>query len=296
MAKRLQEQKKIRKKVRQNRNLQRWTCPSHVPTSSSSAKSLISSKSPGDNHSYGETWKQDEKKFEIGRSVEFSSATGRCIPWRVDGHSHGETCRYQRGVRECGPFRIWNWQEKMWQRNQLLTKQLRKKPYASSKSDCQGGPKAEKIEWSHNLHVSPATIHHTEAVFSTVRGSTDEEHDDLMNDLDVNMAIWCTFLNATLRAAVHLGQDHEANLRYVKNNFRNSVGQLFNETGETDQWTERDHWCKHNYRFQRCHGCRKLFVQPSLSNHPRQSLCLLRLCALCGKNGRWSYCDLEEQN
>ena len=23
------------------------------------------------------------------------------------------------------------------------------KPYASSKSDCQGGPKAEKIEWSH---------------------------------------------------------------------------------------------------------------------------------------------------
>ena len=33
------------------------------------------------------------------------------------------------------------------------------KPYASSKSDCQGGPKAAKIEWSRNPHVSPATIH-----------------------------------------------------------------------------------------------------------------------------------------
>ena len=37
------------------------------------------------------------------------------------------------------------------------------------------------------------------------------------------------FLNATLRAAVHLEQDYEANLRYVKKNLWNSVGQLFNE-------------------------------------------------------------------
>ena len=46
-----------------------------------------------------------------------------------------------------------------------------------------------------------------------------------MNDLDVNMAIWGIFLNTSLQAAVHLGQDHEANLRYVKNHFWNSVGQ-----------------------------------------------------------------------
>ena len=45
----------------------------------------------GDFQSYGETWKQDEEKFRIQRSVEFSSATARCIPWRVDGHSNGET-------------------------------------------------------------------------------------------------------------------------------------------------------------------------------------------------------------
>ena len=49
-----------------------------------------------------------------------------------------------------------------------------------------------------------------------------------MDDLDVNVAIWGIFLNATLRAAVHLGQDHEAK----KKNLWNSVGQLFNETGK----------------------------------------------------------------
>ena len=43
------------------------------------------------------------------------------------------------------------------------------------------------------------------------------------------MAIWDIFLNATLRAPVHLGQDYEANLRYVKDQLWISVGQLFNE-------------------------------------------------------------------
>ena len=46
------------------------------------------------------------------------------------------------------------------------------------------------------------------------------------------MAIWGIFLNGTLRAAVHLGQDHEVNLRFVKKNLWNSVGQLFRETGK----------------------------------------------------------------
>ena len=113
----------------------------------------------------------------------------------------------------------------------MLRKQLRGN-YASSKSDCQGSPKVERNEWSHNLLVSPATVHRTEAVFSIVRNIYGREHDDPMDDLDVNMAIWSIFLNTTLQAAVHLGQDYEANLRYVKNHFWNSVGQSFNETGK----------------------------------------------------------------
>ena len=37
------------------------------------------------------------------------------------------------------------------------------------------------------------------------------------------MAFLVLFLNATLRAAVHLGQDHDAKLHYVKNNLKSSV-------------------------------------------------------------------------
>ena len=126
----------------------------------------------------------------------------------------------------------WSYQEEAVLGRPIAHKKATAKPYASSVSDCRGSPKAEKTEWSHSLHVSPATIHHLEAVFSIVRGIHGREHDDPMDDLDVNVAIWTTFLNATHRAAVHLGQDYEANLWYVKNNLSNSVGQLFNETGK----------------------------------------------------------------
>ena len=81
----------------------------------------------------------------------------------------------------------------------------------------------------------------------------------------MNMAISGIFLKATLRA-VHLGEHHEANLRYVKNNLRSSVGQLFRETGKliSDQneitgirtidfqdatWISTSLLCEQAYRF-----------------------------------------------
>ena len=80
--------------------------------------------------------------------------------------------------------------------------------------------------------MSQATLHHTEAVFSTVRGIYGREHDDPVDDLEVNMSIWGTFLKANLQAAVHLGQHCEANLRLVKNHLWNIVRLLFHETGK----------------------------------------------------------------
>ena len=37
-------------------------------------------------------------------------------------------------------------------------------------------------------------------------------------------------MNATVKAAVHLGNDHDVNLRHVKNSFLRFTGQLFGET------------------------------------------------------------------
>ena len=43
----------------------------------------------------------------------------------------------------------------------------------------------------------------------------------------MNKAVWCVFLNVTLQAAVHLGQDFMENLRFTKNQLLKSVKELF---------------------------------------------------------------------
>ena len=68
-----------------------------------------------------------------------------------------------------------------------------------------------------------------EAVFPW-SGTSVEPTWHLMKDLDVNLAIWKIFVNATLQAAVHLGKDHDANLRCVEDHLWKTAGQLFRET------------------------------------------------------------------
>ena len=67
-------------------------------------------------------------------------------------------------------------------------------------------------------------------VFSIVRKTFDRGPQDEMEDLDVNAAICGMFMNTTHQAAVHLGQDYDQNLRFVKNRFWSSLKKLFKET------------------------------------------------------------------
>ena len=62
-----------------------------------------------------------------------------------------------------------------------------------------------------------------------VRKIYGKEPGDLMEDLNVNLAIWRMFMNTTLRAAVHLGKEYDTNLHYAKNHLCDSLGQLFCE-------------------------------------------------------------------
>ena len=48
-------------------------------------------------------------------------------------------------------------------------------------------------------------------------------------------------MNATLTAAVHLGNDHDVNLRHVENSFWSSGEQLF---GKTEKLIDREYWYK----------------------------------------------------
>ena len=103
------------------------------------------------------------------------------------------------------------------------------KPDASSKSDHPGNPTAKRKEWSHTVYtcLQPQLTVRKQS-FSIVGEIYGRVHDDPMDDLDVDMAIWVT----TLHAAVHLGQDYDENLRYVMDHFWNSVGPLFNDSGK----------------------------------------------------------------
>ena len=64
-------------------------------------------------------------------------------------------------------------------------------------------------------------------VYSIVRKIHGRSPTDDLNDLDVNTAVWGTFMNVTLQAAVHLGRDFLENLRFTKNQLLKSVKQLF---------------------------------------------------------------------
>ena len=100
----------------------------------------------------------------------------------------------------------------------------------------QNARKVQKLEEKHGHIISKYL--QTQLIirkqFSRSSGKSTDKNltDGPMKDLDVNTAIWGIFLNAALRAAVHLGQDYEANLRYVKNHLCNSARQLFSETGK----------------------------------------------------------------
>ena len=98
-------------------------------------------------------------------------------------------------------------------------------------------------------------------------------------------------MNTTLQPAVHLGKDHEVNLRFVKNNHWRTTGQLaaFQGNRKVGQWSDRNHWYKPDQFPMFKVGVDKLIAQSSLSIFHCHSLRLLRLCALLGKNGRQSY-------
>ena len=79
----------------------------------------------------------------------------------------------------------------------------------------------------HIVFMSPAALPHIEKFNSIVRQIYGRSPTDDLNDLDVNNAFWVFFLNVTLQAAVHLGQDFLENLRFTKIQLLKSAKTLF---------------------------------------------------------------------
>ena len=221
---------------------------SHVPVSSSSAENPIASNGPGILKATG---KPESRKRRNSKSDAASSSQARLQDAYLGGLMDTATEKLVATKEESGDVDLSEsetgslLEEEVTERP-VACKTATGKPNAFNKSDHSRNPKAERKEWPHNLHVSPATVHHPEAVFSIVRKIYRREHDDAMDDLDVNMAIWDKFLNTTLQATVHLGQDYEANLRFVKKSSLEYCGTVVQWKWKTDQWTNRNHWCERN--------------------------------------------------
>ena len=104
------------------------------------------------------------------------------------------------------------------------------KPAASSISENSGNPKTERRKWPHSFYISSEVVSDMDKVYSIVRKTYDRGPTDDMEDLNMNAVMWGMFLNTTLQAAVHLGQDYDQNLRFVENHFWSSLKKLFKET------------------------------------------------------------------
>ena len=121
MGKRMREQKGEERRVEKSKSTA-TNLSSHVPTSSSSAKSLIASKSPG-------ILIATEKPQSRMRRNSKSDASARWIPWRGWWTQPRGNLSLQQKNQEMWTFpNLKLGVKKMWQGNRLLVKQLRGNP------------------------------------------------------------------------------------------------------------------------------------------------------------------------
>ena len=107
MGKRMQEQKRTWKKW-QNRHLQRWTCHLMFRQVPQPRKFRLHLKARRYSQQQG---KPESRMRGNSKSDAASSSQVRLQDAYLGGlmdTSNGETCRYKKGIRYCGPFRIWN--------------------------------------------------------------------------------------------------------------------------------------------------------------------------------------------
>ena len=163
---------------------------SHVPTSSSSAMSPIASKSPG---ILTATGKPESRMRRNSKSDAVSSSQARlqdaCLGGLMDTATGKQSLQKRNQL-------MWTFfesetgsDEECDRETGLLMKQLRRNPMHPVIQTAREVQKLKGQNGPHSLRVSPAATHHAEAVFSTVSGIYGREHDDPMDDLDVNMAM-----------------------------------------------------------------------------------------------------------
>ena len=159
MAKRMLEQKREERSVAKSKSTA-MHLSSHVPTSPSSAKSPIASKSPGILISQE---KPESRMRGNSESDATSSSQARLKDAYLGGLMDTATGKPVATKEESGDVDLSESETRSEEDvtgKRVAYETAAVKPYAPSQSVCQRRPKAEKTEWSHNLRLSPATTHH----------------------------------------------------------------------------------------------------------------------------------------
>ena len=203
MAQTMQEQKRAAKSKSTAMNQS-----SHVPTSSSSAKSLIASKSPGILIAVG---KSEIRMRRNSKSDAASSSQAQLEDAYLGALMDTATGEPVATKEESGDVDL---SESETESEEDLTgkpvacKTATGKPYASSKSDCHGGPKAEKIQCKKAHRWVPArrtTVHRCPPTTrSTVRQHNQKTDTTVFNNIQKVMLIGLLLDSCTKKKKYHM--------------------------------------------------------------------------------------------
>ena len=155
---------------------------------SSSDKFVIREKSDcipksGDTHSYGELWKQDEKKFKVRRSVEFSSAAARCILGGLMDTATGKpvATKEESGNVNLSESETWSYhQEEAVLGGPIAHKKSYGETLCIQWIRLPGKSKSWKTEWSHR---STRVSSHNSSIWKQSSRSSGESTDENMATL-----------------------------------------------------------------------------------------------------------------
>ena len=226
----MQEQKDEEKIVSKSRPTA-MNLSSTVPARSSSAKNLITSSDPGKLIAAGKPASRTRRNSKPDEAPSSQVKLKDVYLGGLMDDSAGKAVATEENqvLWEFSESDSWSVHEDEVPGESVAYENCAEKPAASSISENSGSPEAESRKWPHNFYISSEVVSCMDKVYSIVRKTYDRKPTDEMEDLDVNAAIWGMFMNTTLQA-VHLGQNHDQNLRSVKNHCWSSLKKLFTET------------------------------------------------------------------
>ena len=175
VAKRMQEQKGEERLVAKSKSTA-MNLSSHVSASSSTAEIPIAPKSPGILTSTGKPaskMRRNSKSDAASSSqVKLQDAYFGGLMDRVAGKP--AATKEKSSTVDLSESETWSFHEEEVTGKPVAYKKATGKLWQSSNPENSGNPKAERKKWQQNLHMCPATVPHTDAVFSIVRKSTNE--------------------------------------------------------------------------------------------------------------------------